>query len=182
MKSILVFVSTLDGKVTKWGNPDVRTWSSQSDQDYFKNVWEKSHLIVMGSNTYNVERLKPSSKHLFVIMTHRPSEYEESEESGQLEFTSESPEKLFERFENKGHELMLVVGGAHIATSFFKAQLIDELWLTIEPKIFGTGGSFVIEENLDINLQLLSSERVNEQGTLICKYRVIKSAGSKSWE
>ncbi len=34
---------------------------------------------------------------------------------------------------------MLVVGGPHVATSFLKAQLIDELWLTIEPKIFGMG-------------------------------------------
>jgi dihydrofolate reductase len=175
MKAILVFVSTLDGKVTKWGNPDVRIWSSQSDQDYFKNVWNISRLIVMGSNTYNVERFKPSSKHLFVIMTHHPSEYEEIRKSGQLEFTAESPENLFERFENAGHELMLVAGGAKIATSFLKQQLIDELWLTIEPKIFGTGGNFAMDENLDINLQLLSSERVNKQGTLICKYSVIKS-------
>lgn len=64
---------------------------------------------------------------------------------------------------------MLIVGGAHIATSFLKEQLIDELWLTIEPNIFGTGGSFVIEEKLNINLQLISCERVNKQGTLIAK-------------
>jgi dihydrofolate reductase len=69
---------------------------------------------------------------------------------------------------------MLVVGGAHIATSFLKEQLIDELWLTIEPKIFGVGGNFVIEEKLDIKLQLISCERVNLQGTLITIYSVIK--------
>ncbi len=88
---------------------------------------------------------------------------------------NDSPEKLFKRFASEGHQQMVVVGGAQIATSFLKEQLIDELWLTIEPKIFGTGGSFVTEENLDINLQLLSSERVNEQGTIINKYSVIKS-------
>ena len=59
-------------------------------------------------------------------------------------------------------------------TSFLKEQLIDEVWLTIEPKIFGTGGNFVIEEELDIDLKLLSCEKVNEQGTLITKYAVIK--------
>ena len=66
------------------------------------------------------------------------------------------------------------MGGAHISTSFLKAKLIDELWLTIEPKIFGTGGSLVINENLDIELRLLSVEKVNERGTLITKYKVIK--------
>jgi dihydrofolate reductase len=175
MKAILVFVSTLDGKVTQWGNPDVRSWSSQSDKEYFREIWNKSRLIVMGSNTYNVEQLMPSSKHLFIVMTHHPLEYKESERPGQLEFTDESPARLVKRFDSEGYEVMLLVGGAKIATSFFKEHLIDELWLTIEPKIFGTGGCFVTEENLDINLQLLSCERVNDQGTIISKYRVIKS-------
>jgi dihydrofolate reductase len=175
MKAILVFVSTVDGKVTKWGNPDVRMWTSGSDKEYFKDLWNKSRLIVMGRNTYNVEIIEPSSKHVFIIMTNHPLEYKEVEISGQLEFTDESPVKLYKRFERAGHERMLVVGGANIATSFLRQQLIDELWLTIEPRIFGTGGNFVVEERLDINLKIISSEIVNEQGTLINKYEVIKN-------
>ncbi len=61
-----------------------------------------------------------------------------------------------------------------IATSFLKEQLIDEVWLTIEPKIFGTGGNFATEVNLDINLHLIHCEKVNGQGTLIIKYAVLK--------
>ena len=70
---------------------------------------------------------------------------------------------------------MLVTGGQHIATSFLKEGLIDELWLTIEPKIFGMGENFVTQEKLDIDLNLISCEKVNERGTLITKYVVIKS-------
>jgi dihydrofolate reductase len=68
---------------------------------------------------------------------------------------------------------MLVAGGAQIATSFLKEELIDELWLTIEPKIFGSGKNFVADEKLNIKLDLLSSEKVNERGTLINKYKII---------
>ena len=93
---------------------------------------------------------------------------------GQLEFTSESPVELVKRFELQGHELVLVVGGPQIATSFLKNHLIDELWLTIEPKIFGLGSNFAMEEKLDVNLRLIHCEQVNEQGTLITKYEVIK--------
>jgi dihydrofolate reductase len=173
MKTILVFVSTLDGKITKWGNPDVRLWSSQSDKQYFNKLWNDTRLIVMGSNTYNVKPVRPSSKHHFVVMTRHPSDYSGAERVGQLEFSDESPEKLFDRFEKEGHKLILIVGGAMVATAFLKQKLIDELWLTIEPKIFGSGGNFVVEDKLDINLQLLGSERVNEQGTLINKYKVM---------
>jgi dihydrofolate reductase len=94
---------------------------------------------------------------------------------GQLEFRNESPVQLTKQFENEGYEYMFVVGGAHIATSFLKDQLVDELWLTIEPKIFGVGSNFVIEEKLDINLQLLTCESVNKQGTLLTKYTVLKN-------
>jgi dihydrofolate reductase len=67
----------------------------------------------------------------------------------------------------------LIVGGAHIATSFLKDELIDELWLTLEPKIFGIGANFVIKEKLDIRLKLISCTTANQQGTLMMKYRVL---------
>ena len=174
MNTILIFVATLDGKVTKWGDPLVRKWSSKDDQDYFRMIWKDSRLIVMGSNTFNAEHIKPSVNHHFVVMTSEPAKYKESEVSGQLEFSNESPAPLSARLDDQGYKNMLLVGGPHVATSFLKEQLVNELWLTIEPRIFGTGGNFAIEEELDIELSLLSCEKVNEQGTLITKYAVVK--------
>lgn len=174
MKTILIFVSTLDGKITKWGNPHVKIWSSHQDQDYYRKIWDNSRLIVMGSKTFKAEPLHPSPDHHLIVMTRNPSSYENSTVPGQLEFTSETPAEIVERFKTERRKRMLVVGGPHIATLFLKAQLIDELWLTIEPKIFGTGGNFVTEHELDINLRLIQFEKVNEEGTLITKYEVIK--------
>ena len=174
MKTILIFVSTLDGKITKWGEPNVSSWSSHQDQNYYKEVLNESRLIVMGSNTFNAGTFKPSADHQLIIMTGHPDKYKSSEITGQIEFTKESPVELIARFISKGHKQILVVGGPHIATSFLKEQLIDEVWLTIEPKIFGTGGNFATEVNLDINLHLIHCEKVNKQGTLITKYAVLK--------
>jgi dihydrofolate reductase len=174
MKTILIFVSTLDGKVTKWGEPHVSSWSSHQDQDYYKDVLNESRLIVMGSNTFNADTFKPSANHQLIIMTRHHGQYKNLEVPGQLEFTSESPVDLVTRFRSKGHKQMLVVGGPHVATSFLKEQLIDELWLTLEPKIFGTGSNFATDVTLDISLRLLHFEKVNEQGTLITKYVVLK--------
>jgi dihydrofolate reductase len=174
MKTILIFVSSLDGKVTKWGDPDVKVWSSQEDKDYYQKVWNEAPLIVMGSGTFAADRHKPSSSHLMVVMTSQPEKYKASEITGQLEFTSESPAALFSRFKEAGYERMLVTGGPHVAASFLKEQLIDEIWLTIEPKVFGKGGNFVIETELDIQLQLIHLEQVNKSGTLLTKYAVLK--------
>jgi len=172
VKTILIFVSTLDGKITKWGDPHIRSWSSKNDQDHFDLIWNDTRIIVMGNNTYKPDPVKPSTKHLFVVLTRQPAKYRRKEIPGQLEFTDESPAQLVSRFEKEGEEKMLIVGGAQIATSFLRAQLIDELWLTIEPKIFGQGSNFVIEEKLDINLKLVSCTRVNNLGTLVTKYMV----------
>jgi dihydrofolate reductase len=174
MKTILIFVSTLDGKITKWGEPQVSSWSSHQDQDYYKKVLNDSQLIVMGSNTFNADTFKPSANHQLIIMTGHPDKYKSLEVPGKIEFTNESPVELTTRFKSKGHHQMIVIGGPRVATSFLKEQLIDELWLTLEPKIFGTGGNFVTDVNLDINLHLIHYEKVNEQGTLITKYAVLK--------
>jgi len=148
--------------------------SSHQDQDYYKNVLNESRLIVMGSNTFNADTFTASASHQLIIMTGHPDKYKSEDVPGQVVFTNESPVELTARFKNNGHKQMLVIGGPHVATSFLKEQLIDELWLSLEPKIFGTGGNFVTGVQLDINLRLISSEKVNEQGTLITKYAVLK--------
>jgi dihydrofolate reductase len=174
MKTILIFVATIDGKVTKWGEPNVRLWSSHQDQEYYKKVRSQSQLIVMGSKTFNADKFNPSSSHQIIIMTSQPEKYKSLEVPGQIEFTKETPVELISRFINKGHQQMLVVGGPHVATSFLQEQLIDELWLTIEPKIFGMGDNFATGTKLDINLRLIQCEKVNDQGTLITKYAVLR--------
>lgn len=173
MKTILIFVSTLDGKITRWRDPVIRSWSSEADQAYFDKIWNQYHVIIMGSGTYLPAPVKPDSKHLFFVLTKHPEIYINAEVKGQLEFTSDSPLTLLERIGKTGEESVLVVGGAMIAASFLKEKLIDELWLTIEPRIFGIGGGFVSEEKLDIKLNLISVIKANKEGTLLTKYKVL---------
>jgi dihydrofolate reductase len=174
MKIVLVFVITLDGKITRWGNPNVTIWSSEKDKEFFRRSWNEAGLIVMGSTTYRAGKPGTSRDQRLIVMTRDPSFYENQAIAGRIEFTDESPAQLTARLEKEGFDHMLLVGGAHVATSFFKEQLVDEMWLTIEPRIFGTGGNFVLEEKLDINLNLISCEVVNSEGTLITKYAVQK--------
>ncbi|MDY0342524.1 MAG: dihydrofolate reductase family protein [Lentimicrobium sp.] len=174
MKKILVFVSSLDGKTTKWDNPFVRSWSSKADQSYFTQLWKESGLIVVGSGTYDADPLKPTDRHRIVVMTRNVSSYQTKAIAGQIEFSDETPTQLVQRYELQNEPRMLIAGGSRLATSFFKDGLIDELWLTIEPRIFGQGNSFVIAEKLDIHLKLLSCEKLSDEGTLLTKYAVLK--------
>jgi len=177
MRIILVFVCTLDGKITKWGDPRVSSWTSEEDKKYFRHIWNEAPLIVMGSNTFMAEKLGSLKDHLIVVMTRNASNFKDTEVPGRLEFSDETPAQLAIRYAKEEYGTMLVVGGAQIATSFLKAELIDEIWLTIEPKIFGRGGNFVSEQDLDLELRLISCEQVNPEGTLFTRYMVKKKSG-----
>lgn len=125
----------------------------------------------MGSGTYFVDPVKPVRNHLFIVVTRTPARFNDRSNPGMLEFTDEEPSELIKRFEKE--EKVLIVGGPQIATLFLKENLVDELWLTFEPKIFGTGKNFATGYKLDITLELISCEKSNPQGTLITKYRVV---------
>lgn len=174
MKVILVFVSTLNGMITRGADPEVRHWSSKSDQEHYSRIWNNSSLVVMGSTTWNENIIRLSPGKLILVMTRTPSVYENKSVAGQLEFTDMTPRELVTRFRGSGTEVMTVVGGPHVAASFFKEALVDELWLTVEPRLFGRGNNLIAESDLDVRLRLIDIVKANEEGTLLTKYSVIR--------
>lgn len=175
MKIVLMYVSSLDGKITKGDDPVVTNWSSKEDQALFEKVRDENSLIVMGKETYEAakDQIKLKQGLLRVVLTHNPEAYRDQVAPGMLEFSSEKPRELVERLAKAGYNQMLLVGGSEIAALFFKEKLIDEVWLTIESAIFGKGIPLVAEEPLDVSLKLLDLQRLNEKGTLHVRYKVL---------
>lgn len=173
MKITLLYVASVDGKITKSGQGPSK-WSSKEDAEYFLSVLRKSKLIVMGSNTFAVSNVKPVEGVLRVVLTSNPQRYKQFELPGQLEFKNEEPQELIERLEKLGFKKMTLVSGRRLTTAFFRHKLIDEVWLTLEPKLFGLGDSLVNDEEFDIELKLVSLQKLNNQGTLLLKYKVEK--------
>lgn len=174
MKIILLYVSSVDGKLTKWGQSHVHEWTSKEDAEQFVNAKEQNNLIVMGRSTFEVVKPQPQEGTLRVVLTRNPEGYEEATVPNQLEFSHESPTQLVTRLEKKGFSQMLLVSGRTLTTQFFKESLIDELWLTVEPKMFGNGDSMLLDEKVEINLELIETKLLNKQGTILVKYKVLK--------
>ena len=68
---------------------------------------------------------------------------------------------------------MLLVGGGKTNALFLEASLVNEIYLTVEPKLFGMGKSLIAEGNFTKNLKLQSVKKLNEQGTLLLKYNIV---------
>lgn len=177
MTLTLTFVSTLNGKITKGDNPDVTSWTSKEDQVHFKKVQAEFSVIIRSSSTYKIAKdvIDKSGKQRHVVMTRDPSKFESDKIEGILEFTSESPKKLIERLKKEGVKNALLAAGGTIVSLFLKEKLIDNFYLTLEPIMFGRGVSMLAESDLEVDFELVSTEKLNSQGSLLHKYKLLKN-------
>lgn len=174
MKIILAMVLSVDGKSTKHDLPD-QSWASSEDKTHLSKLISENNLILMGGKTY--EKVRYHVKHegkLRIVVTRDPEKFSDDFIEGQLEFVNGSVREIVGDLRERGYEQMLLLSGENLNKEFFENNLIDEIYLTIEPKIFGSGKGIISESNLDINLQLIEMEKLNETGTLLLRYKVVK--------
>lgn len=170
MKLTLMMVITADGIVARSASHNA-DWSSVEDKKRFVRETKRIGTLIMGSTTYRaIGRHLP--KRLNVILTSDPSKYADKTIEGELEFMSGSPEEILKRLEDRGIQEAVVAGGPSTNQQFLKAGLVDEVQLTIEPKLFGGGMTFAMGGELDVDLELQAVEKLNTN-TLWVKYRVI---------
>ena len=165
---------SLDGKTTNGNNPRVHEWTSKEDQEYFSQTMDNAQAILMGSKTYDAAKgiMKHKAGRMRYVFTRRPEDYKNDIIPGQLLFTSDSPEKIIKELEQQGKTNVCLVGGASLNTAFLEKGLIDELWLTIEPIVLGSGNPLFAENTVQKQLELLTIEKLNEKGTILFKYKI----------
>lgn len=169
MKTVLLMAITLDGKIAKHTN-QLANWTSKADKKIFITETKQAGVIVMGETTYNTIG-RPLPDRLNFVLSLEPEKKENIPDS--LEYFKGTPNEVLTHLENKGFQTVILGGGAMVNGLFLKENLIDEIWLTIEPKIFGQGLSLFNEADVDINLELLSMEKIADH-VLHLRYKVIK--------
>ena len=87
-------------------------------------------------------------------------------------FTSQTPGQITKGLRAQGFESVALIGGSIVNTLFMKENLIDEIHVTIVPRLFGKGLS-LFNETLDIRLELMDIEKIDKSHVLL-KYRVKK--------
>ncbi|MDQ3094277.1 MAG: dihydrofolate reductase family protein [bacterium] len=169
-----IMAMSLNGRITKGTEADERNWTSKEDKDFFNSIISSADSVVMGINTFNAtpkSKVPKYSHRLSVVLTHNPEDFSEYESSGIREFWDKSAHELVVELEKRGFKSALLLGGGGVNAEFFGSGLVDELWLTIEPKIFGSG-KLLIEDfsELETNFNLESHRQLNNEGTLLLHY------------
>lgn len=163
----LIMAMTADGKIAK-NSTQLANWTSHEDKKLFVEISKQHSVIMMGENTFNTFP-KPLPGRLNVVFTKQ----ENPEEINEVKWVSGEPEKVLEELEILGYKSALLGGGATLNSLFLKNKLINEIILTVEPKIFGSGLS-LFNEDINADLELITMEKLNEN-TIMLKYKVIYS-------
>lgn len=169
----MVMASSLNGKITNGLDPKIYKWTSPEDSQMFFDLVKKSDAIIMGSKTYesNKSKIKLSPKHPRFVLTKTPDKYLSESVESQLNFTNQSPTEIINSLKDNC-PIILIVGGGEINSLFLKSKLVNELYLTIEPLLFGDGSNLIAESDLNINCNLLKVKKLNKKGTLLLIYKI----------
>ena len=173
MKISMVAVMSLNGKITRGTSSSVIDWASKADAGSFKQILVDNPVYIMGSRTFDAVKPKPGSNKLRVILTHKPESYNMLKIPGQIEFTDDSPDEVIKDLRRRGYDKALVLGGSQIYGLFLEAGLVDDIYLTVEPLIFGSGTELVRIIDKDLTCKLVSSKVLNEQGSLLLHYKIM---------
>jgi len=168
MKVFIIAASTLDGFIAQFPNQKSTKWTSQQDFQHFIKITQQAGVVILGRVTYDTIG-KPLKNRLNIVLTSRP----QPSKFSNLVYTHDSPQKILADLKKQGHQNIAICGGASIYSLFLDNNLIDEIYLTLEPIFFGQGIS-LFSKPCHQKLKLLDCQKANSQGTLFLHYQVLK--------
>jgi dihydrofolate reductase len=157
MKVILYVTSTINGYIAKEDGDC--PWSDVVWQEYYKFIKEQKNIIV-GRKTYEIMNEVGEFEKLgnpFTVVVSSGMKVGDDK----INFVS-SPGQAVELLSDKGFNEVVIGGGSSLITSFLKVNLVDEIQLFVEPKIIGSGIKFVESGIGEVDLELVSTEKLSD--------------------
>lgn len=167
MKLILLMAQTVDGKIARDSDhfPD---WTTSADKRFFAARSREAGAIIMGSRTFDTLG-KPLPERKNVVLTRKAGRVSRPPD---LVFTDDPPARLLAKLAAEGYREAILAGGARINSLFAAENLIDEIIVTISPRLFGSGLS-LFDTSLDLSLCLLAVRQLDADLVLL-HYRVVR--------
>lgn len=170
MRCTAIAAITLDGKIAL-DEKHFSDWTSPEDKNFLHEMLDSSDVVVVGNNTYKTAR-EPLSKRNCIVLTRSVPASERK--ADKLLFLNTEGASL--KGALKGYEKVVILGGAKTYSYCLEGGLLDELYLTIEPVVFGRGINLFSEIGSMKYFSLISMKQLNPRGTLLLHYQPIPSA------
>lgn len=169
---ILLVATSTDGFIAPLDQEKLpsTTWTSPEDKHFFTEKSKEIGTMIMGSKTFEtIGRALPGRRS--IIMTSQPECYTKFN-SPNLFFTNQSPEEILAELNRRDVKQVALCGGASIYNLFLQKNLVDKMFMTIEPQVFGEGIKLFsgVSSKIEERFKLLSQRKLNEKGTLLLEF------------
>lgn len=170
MKVTLYMATSLNGMIAR-ENDNVDFVSKASWASYRAMV-EKIKNVIVGQKTYELMKTAGDLEGLTDIQVVVVTDQENLNVETPV-FVAHSPAEALSILEGKGFTEALVAGGGTLNGSYLEAGLIDEIFIDVEPVVFGGGIKLFGEGKFDQKLKLLESKQL-APNELQLHYQVLK--------
>jgi 5-amino-6-(5-phosphoribosylamino)uracil reductase len=150
------FVATVDGRATIDGRSG--PIGSDADTAMLAELRTRFDAVMIGAGTMRTERYSGLSRRLIVV---------ESGPDGRVDLG-----ELLNSLREEGVRALLCEGGPTLHGALQAAGLVDELFLTIAPKLAGDVAPRIVEGTLPEPAELELAWLLEEDGELFARYRV----------
>ncbi len=171
MNVFLLAAITADGCIGSTSSHRSFDWTSEEDKHFYVRKIKEAGTVVMGATTFKTFTRYPRGLHYVIYTSHPETFVNPKPEVITTEATHATPQELLKKLEAEGRNTVAVCGGASIYSVFMKAGVVNKLYLSVEPVLFGKG-IHLFQEELDIKLHLADVQKLNTQ-TLLLEYEVI---------
>lgn len=165
LRIVLLAAVTVDGKMAR-NSAHLSDWTSPEDKKIFVAESRRARVLILGNSTYKTLS-RPLPGRLHVVLT--TNTVDKTGIPGVVEYTSASPGEIAASLFARGYSSAVLAGGAQINSLFLAHDMVDEIWLTVEPLVFGQGIHVFEGLDFDLRLRLISLEQINA-GAYIAKY------------
>jgi len=171
MKVTLYMAITINGFIAK--ENDDTGFVSEIEWRSFRNMIKNAGNMIIGSRTYEIMREGEEFKGLEDIRILVVSENADFKTIANNHSVAKSPKDALAILEKEGFDKALVAGGGTLNASFMAENLIDEIYLDVEPVIFGRGIRLFRENNFEAKLKLLEIKKLSGNEIQL-HYQVLK--------
>lgn len=163
---IAYVAASIDGRIslTTQKRPD---WTSTEDWKFFQKELGKADAVVVGRNTYLAAKARLQKRNTFVFT----STIQKTQTKDGATFVNPQHTDLAKLF--REYERIAIVGGSRVYRTMLQNNLLDELYVTLEPLIFGRGTEMFSGGKSTAHMKLMVVKKLNTSGTLLLRYKKI---------
>ena len=158
---------TVNGYIAKENNET--PWSDE-EWSIFSSFIKERRNIIIGRNTYNLMKEENEFDKIgnpVVVVISKNKIIDENI------ISVSSPKQAIDILKEKGFDIVVIAGGGQLNSSFLKEGLVDEIYLDVEPLIFGKGIKLFSDDDFDVKLELLDVGKMS-QNLVQLHYKVLK--------